>query len=528
MRNEAKFARKTPPWQAMRSSLRNGTAARLRSPLGRSFIALSALACSAAAASPVSDDSVTIYSTLQPGAVSPDLYRPAPGRQFSGQVPGYAIVRHDRPYDIEKGLHTLRVSDVAALIDPTTVTFASLDRSDTRVLEQSFQFDLVSQAKLIQRYVGQRITVELPRGDQVDQLEGLLLGAADGLTLQMDDGSVQAIRSYNSLRFDQLPGGLITKPTLEWLLDSPADGQQLTRIAYETEGMTWWADYNITYDESSACSMDLSAWVSIINQSGAGYRDARLKLIAGDVHRAERPQPRRDLVYKMAMAEEADAGFVEKAFFEYHMYTLGRRTDLPDHSTMQLQLMPAARGIECAKELVFAPTLDTPWWGYQQLDQEYGRYGNGDVNVFLRFRNEEAQQLGIPLPAGRIRVMQLDPEDDSLEFIGEDVIDHTPRNEDVLIEMGNAFDVVGERKQTDFRLDLRTRNLWETFEIRLRNHKREAVDIAVLENLYRAANWTIEDASQEHRKENSNRIRFDVRVPSEEEVSLTYTVHYSW
>ena len=492
------------------------------------FLAPITLFCGAAMAAPVSDDSVTIYSRLQPGAVSPDLYRPAPGRPFTGQVPGYAIVRHDRPYDIEKGLHALRVTDVAALIDPTTVTFSSLDRPATRVLEQSFQFDLVSQAKLIQRYLGQRIAVELPRGDQVDLVEGVLLGASDGLTLQLDDGSVQAIRSYNNLRFDQLPGGLITRPTLEWLLDSPASGQQQTRIAYETEGMTWWADYNITYDESRDCVMDLSAWVSIINQTGAAYENARLKLIAGDVHRAERKPPQRNVVYKMAMAEEADAGFAEKAFFEYHMYTLGRRTDLPDNSTLQLQLMPTARGISCAKELVFAPTLDTPWWGYQQLDQDYGRYGNGDVNVFLRFRNEEAQQLGIPLPAGRIRVMQLDPADDSLEFIGEDVIDHTPRNEDVLIEMGNAFDVVGERKQTDFRIDLRTRNLWETFEIRLRNHKDEAISVAVLENLYRSANWKIEGASQKYIKENSNRIRFDARVPSEGEVVLTYTIHYFW
>jgi hypothetical protein len=486
------------------------------------------LACSAAVAAPASDDSVTIYSRLQPGAVSPDLYRPSPGRHFAGQVPGYAIVRHDRAYGIEKGLHTLRVTDVAALIDPTTVTFASLDRPTTRVLEQSFQFDLVSQAKLIERYLGERITVEMPRGDQVDLVQGVLLGASDGLTLQLDDGSVQAIRSYNNLRFEQLPGGLITRPTLEWLLDSPSSGEQQTRIAYETKGMTWWADYNITYDPSQDCTMDLSAWVSIINQSGTAYDNARLKLIAGDVHRAEQRQPGRDAVYKMAMAEEADVGFVEKAFFEYHLYTLGRRTDLPDNSTMQLQLMPTARDIECTRELVFAPTLETPWWGYQQLDQDYGRHGKGDINVFLRFRNEQSQQLGIPLPAGRIRVMQLDPADDSLEFIGEDVIDHTPRNEDVLIEMGNAFDVVGERKQTDFRLDLRTRNLWETFEIRLRNHKDEAVDIAVLENLYRSANWEIEGASQEPLKENSNRVRFDLHVPSEEEVVLTYTAHYFW
>ena len=492
-------------------------------------LATSMLCTGFAVAAPpdTSDDSVTIYSRLQPGAVSPELYRPVSGQSFGGQVPGYAIVRHDRTYDIEKGLHPLRVSNVAALIDPTTVTFASLDQPETRVLEQSFQFDLVSQAKLLQRYLGQRVTVEQSRGDNVDLVEGVLLGADDGLTIQMDDGSVQAIRSYGNIRFSQLPGGLITKPTLEWLLDSPVRGAQKTRISYETTGMTWWTDYNIIYDESRDCSMDLSAWVSIINQSGAGYTDARLKLIAGDVNRAETQQPRRDVVYKMAMAEESD-GFREKSFFEYHLYTLDRRTSLPDNSTKQIQLMPTARGIQCQKELVFAPTMDMGFYGYQQFDQEYGRYGNGDVNVYLRFENKKSRQLGIPLPAGRIRVNQLDPTDGSLEFIGEDVIDHTPRNEDVLIEMGNAFDVVGERKQTDFRIDTRTRNLWETFEIRLRNHKDQPVDVVVLENLYRAANWEIQDASEKHQKENSNRIRFDVKVPSEGEQVIVYTAHYTW
>jgi hypothetical protein len=474
------------------------------------------------------DDSVTIYSSLQPGAISPDLYRPVAGRHYGGQVPGYAIVRHDRPYELQGGMHPLRITDVAALIDPTTVTFISKDEPRTRVLEQSFQFDLVSQAKLLQRYLGQRVTIEQPRGDFVELLEGTLIGVADGLTLQLDDGSVQAVRSYGNIRFPQLPGGLNTKPTLEWLLESPRSGTQDTRVSYETKGMTWWADYNIIYDESESCSMDLSAWVSIINQSGAGYDSARLKLIAGDVNRAEMPRSRREMVAKMAIAEDSAAGFAEKSFFEYHLYTLGRRTDLPDNSTKQIELFPTARNIECEKELVFAPTLDLPYWGYHQFDQDYGRYDNADVNVYLRFANQEDQQLGVPLPAGRIRVSQMDPADDSLEFIGEDVIDHTPRNEEVLIEMGNAFDVVGERKQTDFRLDLSTRNLWETFEIRLRNHKDEAVDVAVLENLYRSANWKIEGRSHRHSKENSNRIRFDVEVPSEGEVVVTYTAHYHW
>jgi hypothetical protein len=474
------------------------------------------------------DDSITIYSSMHPGAVSPDLYRPVAGRQFGGQVPGYAIVRHDRSYDIEKGVHSFRITDVAALIDPTTVTFSSLDQPATNVVEQSFQFDLVSQAKLLQKYLGERITLEQPSGDHVNLVEGVLLGAGDGLTIQLDDGTVQAFRHYSNVRFSRLPGGLITRPTLEWLLSSPASGPQETRISYETRGMTWWADYNIIYDESESCSMDLSAWVSIINQSGAAYSNAKLKLIAGDINRAEAKSPRRDVMYRMAAMEEDSAGFAEQSFFEYHMYTLGRKTSLPDNSTRQIQLMPAAKGIACEKELVFAPSMDMPYLGYQQYDQDYGRYGNGDVNVYLRFSNDTSHNLGIPLPAGRIRVNQADPVDGSLEFIGEDVLDHTPKNEEVLIEMGNSFDVVGERKQTDFRVDRASRNLWETFEIRLRNHKDEEVSVAVLENLYRGANWKIEQPSQRHTKENSNRIRFDVKIPPEGERVVRYTVHYTW
>ncbi len=503
-----------------------------KSNIKRLIPLLVAAACQSsvlAANSTASDDSITIYSRMQPGAVDPSLYRPAGGQQYGGNVPGYAIVRHDRSFDLPKGTSALRVTDVAALIDPTTVTFTSLDQPDTRVLEQSFQFDLVSQAKLLERYLGQRISVEQPRGEYVDLIEGKLMGVGDGLTLLMDDGSVRGMRSYSNIHFPELPGGLITRPTLEWMLDSPSKSTQKSRLAYETQGMTWWADYNIVLDESKGCKMDLSAWVSIINQSGAAYDNARLKLIAGDVNRAETRQPAasREVVYKMAMADES-AGFSEKSFFEYHLYTLGRRTDLPDNSTKQIQLFPKANAVECNKELVFAPTLQYPWHGYQQLDQEYGRYGNGDINVYLSFANEEKNQLGVPLPAGRIRVNQLDNADQSLEFIGEDVTDHTPRNEKVLIRMGNAFDVVGERKQTDFRVDSSSRQLWETFEIRLRNHKNEAVKVAVLENLYRSANWKVENVNQSFNKENSNRIRFDVEVASEAEAVVTYTAHYTW
>ena len=498
----------------------------------RHFLPLAvATACAAPAAIAAdgSDDSLTIYSSLQPGAVSPELYRPVAGRGGQGHVPGYAIVRHDRNFDIERGLNPLRVTDVAALIDPTTVSFSSLTDPRTTVAEQSFQFDLVSQAKLLQRFIGERITIEQVVGDELRLVEGTLIGASDGLTLQLDDGSVQAMRSFGNIRFPDLPGGLITRPTLEWLLDSPRSGRHDTRIAYETKGMTWWADYNVTLDESDSCRLDLNPWVSVINRSGASYHDAKLKLIAGDVNRAEMPRTNRDVMMRMAVAEDAASpAFEEKSFFEYHLYTLQRRTDLPDNSTKQIQLFPTARGIACQKELVFAPTMHWRWRGGYQLDQNYGTFGKGQVDVFLRFRNDEDNGLGVPLPAGRIRVNQLDPADGSLEFIGEDTLDHTPRNEEVLIEIGEAFDVVGERTQTDFEVDTRGHHLWETFELKLRNQKDTATKVIVLENLYRMANWEIEDASHRWTKENSSRIRFEVDIPPEEEVVISYRVHYTW
>ena len=475
------------------------------------------------------ENSVTIYSSAKPGAVPPDLYRPRPGRGlYTGQVPGFAVVRHDRSYDIASGSSWLRVTNVSALIEPTTVTFQSLSNPDTRVLEQSFEFDLVSNDKLLQRYLGQSVVVEQIRGDAVDTIEGTLVGISGGLILQDRNGGVRTVNTYSSIRFPELPGGLITRPTLVWLLNSKKAGSQDTRISYQTDGMTWWADYNAVLDESRDCRLDLNAWVSIINQSGTSYPDARLKLIAGDVHRASAPQDQRRIVTKMAMMEADGAGFEEKEFFEYHLYTLGRSTDLPDNATKQLELFPAAKGIKCTKELVFAPSRGFRYYGGTSLDQNYGRVAQADIGVFLRFQNEKDNQLGIPLPAGRIRVNQIDKDDDSMEFIGEDVIDHTARDEQILIELGNAFDVVGERKQTDFRVDSRTRQLWESFEIKLRNHKSEKVEVAVIESLYRAANWKIQSPSHQYEKTNAHTIRYDVAIDPDDEAVVTYTVHYSW
>lgn len=483
--------------------------------------------------------SLTIYSTAQPGAIPPEVYLPGSTEshrvgEMRRMIPGFAIVKHERQLQLAPGRSTVRFTDVAAEMEPTTVTFASLtDPRGTRVLEQNFEFDLVSTEKLLQRYLDRDITVDQTQGDKVATFKGTLLSTVGGLVLK-NDGGVQVINGYSDVRFPELPGGLNTKPTLVWEVVTDKPGGHTARVTYETRAMTWWTDYNVVFaagKDANSGELDVAAWVSIINQSGAGYPDARLKLIAGDVHRAPQPQ----MVYAPAMAkrgmamEARDAGFEEKAFFEYHLYTLGRPTTLPDNSTKQIELFPAARNVPCEKVLVYYG-LGTryPVYGAPMMDRNFGVQSNKKVDIYLRFKNEDRIGLGMPLPSGRIRVSQLDPADKTLEFIGEDVIDHTPKDEEVLIKLGSAFDVVGERIQTDFKVDSRRETMEETIEIKLRNHKTEPVKVIVKENLYRWTNWKITNKSHDFEKVDSRTIHFPVEVEKDGAVTISYTVNYSW
>ena len=253
-------------------------------------------ACAGSASAADNDTAITIYSTAQPGGIPAEYYRPLPGQGVpaAGGIPGYAMVRQDRKVELKNGRTQLRFTDVAALIDPTTVQFASLtDPDDTRVLEQNYQFDLVSTDKLLSKYVDRNVVAQQALGNQVTETSGTLLSSVDGLVLRGADGQIHALRQYSNLRFPELPGGLITQPTLLWDIAAKKAGAHTARVSYQTGGMTWWADYNVTFNEGAtpnAGLLDLSAWVSIINQSGASFDDAKLKLIAGDVQRAQ-PAP---------------------------------------------------------------------------------------------------------------------------------------------------------------------------------------------------------------------------------------------
>ena len=479
--------------------------------------------------------SITIYSKAQPGAISPATFEAqANNPDYRLNIPGYAMVRTVRPMQIVKGTSSLRFDAVAAAIDPTTVTFKSLTHPDhARVLEQNYRYDLVSTARMLDRFLGQELTFRKVMGNQVEEVRGQLM-ASNGadVVLALDDGRLISLGGGgHDIYFPNLPDGLITKPTLDWLIQSDRPGAHDIQVSYETKGMTWWADYNLLLEENHGCRLDVNAWVTIVNQSGGSFADARLKLIAGEVHRAPQrvARPTRQRYQLEATAAIADDGFQEQSFFEYHLYTLGRRASLPDRSIKQLELFPSAQGVKCNKQLVF----DAGYRAWHGSGQPYTAPQNpfptkGDVKVYLEFENRKDNGLGIALPAGRVRVSQLNPEDGNLEFIGEDLLEHTPRNESISVEMGNAFDVVGERKQSDFRWSKDEKWMEESIEVRIRNQKEQKATVLVRESLIRWTNWEIKNISHSFEKRDAASIDIPLGVDPEEEKLLRYTVRYEW
>ena len=417
----------------------------------------------------------------------------------------FALVREIRSIQLPKGTETIRFQDVAARIDPTSVRFKSLTAPDQVViLEQNFEYDLVSSQKLLQKYVDEKIRL-LAKEERF--YEGALLSAADDLVLQDASGQIRIIKGkeIQILEFPHLPEGLITRHTLVWLLDSQRPGTHDAEVSYLTDGINWHAEYVAAVNEEDT-RLELGAWVSIDNRSGATYREAKLKLVAGDVHRVKPVPPRVPERLALEAAAKGIPQFEEKAFFEYHLYTLTRRTTVKDNQIKQLSLFPNA-DVGVKKILLY----------------EGVREGT-KVKVNLEFENSKKNGLGIPLPQGKLRVYKRD-QDQSLEFVGEDLIDHTPKDEKVRIFLGNAFDVVGERRQTELK-KITDRSREETYEIKLRNHKEDVIEVLVVEYLW--GDWKITQSTHEYRKKDARTVEFPLSVPKDGETILTYTVRFRW
>jgi hypothetical protein len=414
-----------------------------------------------------------------------------------------ALVKEVRSVELPKGTGEFSFVGVPARIDPTSVRLGVRGGGSLSVLEQNYRYDLVSREKLLERYLDQPTRV-VTKHDKLH--EGILKTASGSLVLETADGVVLlANDEIADITFPEIPEGLITRPTLVWIVDNDGDAKRDLEIAYLTEGMAWHTEYVAAVDSKDE-RMTLNGWVSIQNNSGATYEGAHVKVVAGDVHRAQRPGGMPRGMKVMAM-DSAAPGFEERSFFEYHLYDLDRTTTLADREVKQIQLLED-REVPLTKVYVYEPS---------RVDDK--------VQVKIEFENTEENDLGIPLPGGKFRVYREDM-DGALEFAGEDFIDHTARDEKVSIVLGNAFDLVGERNETDARRI--SNRIWErTFEIKLRNRK-EADAVTILVREHPGGIWNVLESSHEWEKPNTRDLEFEIPVSAGEEVSVTYRVRVEY
>lgn len=441
----------------------------------------------------------------------------------------FALVRDERTVTLSKGINSIEVPDVAARIDPTSVLFRSLTAPNSvGILEQNYQYDLISPDNILDKSVGQRLKFTRFDSDGRPHTDaGILLNPPKngGTVVRADDGSI-VLNPPGAISLERMPEGLHPRPTLNWLLTSDREGEQQAEISYITEGIGWKADYVALVDSEDA-HLDLAGWVTLNNQSGATYTDAKLTLMAGDVRRVKEGfgfAGRADAL----MMPAAEPQFAEKSFFEYHMYTMARPTTIRDRETKQLSLLNAS-GVSVKKEMIYdgRGSWWRSWWYPGRTGDPGGGYDTSDyrkVNVVLEVVNSKENRMGMPLPAGKIRVYKLD-DTGAQQFIGEDTIDHTPRDERIRLYIGDAFDVVGEYKRTDYRKIARN-VIEESFQVNIRNHKDTAVEVKVIDHVW--SDWTVVKKSHEFIKKDAHTIEFPVKVPARGEVEVTYTIRTQW
>ncbi len=423
------------------------------------------------------------------------------------------LVKDQREIKLIKGSGKLRFMDVASQIIPTSVHIKSLiDPGSLQILEQNYEYDLLNPQKLLDKYVGKEIKLyyKNPYTEREEIVTATLLSNNGGPILKIGDEIT--FGHPGRIIFPEVPENLISKPTLVWLIDNNLSSNQKVEATYLTNGINWRADYVVTLNDTDNMA-DLSGWVTIDNRSGTTYKDANLKLVAGDVHRVKDEYEYRDKMLRVAEAAAKAPQFKEDEFFEYHIYTLQRAATIKDNQTKQISLINADT-VPVKKELLY---YGARYYYYNQHGQTIT---NQKVGVFVEVANTEKNNLGMPLPKGTIRVYKHDKEG-SLQFVGEDSIDHTPKDEKVRIKLGDAFDVVGNRKQTDWK-KIAYDTYEASFEISLRNHKKEDVVVKVVEPI--PGDWKMLSSSHEYQKTEAFTAEFNIPVPKDKEAKLIYRV----
>lgn len=473
----------------------------------------------------------------------------------------FAVIRDTLPLDLKPGINRVQLTDTTAQLEPGSVVLRDPSgQHPLQITEQFYRADPISQGYLLSLLEGKTIDFRVQRGDTVQIVKGKIIrsgyvpvtpggrysggvyydnsgayaGSATGQPLIEVDGQLRFSLPGEPL-FPALPEDAILKPTLNWVIQAETGGPLKAELGYVTGGMSWKADYNIVAPENGNV-LDLTGWVTLTNTCGKTFENARIKLMAGDVSKI---QPNANYytqfsngAMNMLESRSSAPSVTERTFDEYHLYTLDNRTTLRDRETKQVEFARVA-GIKSTQNYLYdGAKIDRDrysGWNYENIrqDQNYGTQSNSKIVVMREFANTRENGLGIPLPQGRLRFYRRDA-DGQLEFTGENTINHTPQGEVVRIYTGNAFDLVGERKRTAYKIDSDNHVLDETFEIRLRNRKAAAVEVRVIEHLYRGENWTIPQKTNALLKTDANTVEFRVQVPPDGEKLVSYTVHYTW
>ena len=472
----------------------------------------------------------------------------------------FGVVKEIRTFELENGENEVRMTDITAHLEPESVMLRDLSRPDSiQILEQNYESDPLSQGLLLLKSEGKVLDFEItvPQTGEKSVVKGKVLRSGyvphasafqrygqayrysqmaranpqgGGQPIVEVDGKIRFGLPGKPI-FDALDPKAFLKPTLLWRLWSGEPGEHEVEFSYLTGGMRWEANYNAVAPESGD-TFNIIGWVTLENVSGKDFENANVKLMAGDVARVQPDQLRLAAGYSVSReAVPAGAAVTERSFDEYHLYTLQRPTTVLDREIKQVEFVRAAN-VPAERIYVYDGFKIDPRyrnWNYQNIrtQADYGTLSNAKVWVMLEFENSEQSNLGMPLPKGKVKVYRRDV-DGRNEFIGEDQIDHTPQDETVRLYTGSAFDVVGERRRTNFEHNSRERWVDESFEIKVRNHKEEAVEVRVVEHMYRWIQWEITVSSMEHTKTDAQTVEFRPTIAPGGEATITYTVHYTW
>lgn len=458
----------------------------------------------------------------------------------------FAVVRQDLSLDLRGGENQVNVNDITMHLEPDSVILRDPSgKHGLQVLEQNYRADPVSQISLLSLYEGRTIDFELPDHTTI---KGKVIRSGYVRPDYFNPNSYGVgaeepiIEIAGQLRFG-LPGTpifpdltaeTILKPRLEWLITTDKPGKFPAEFSYVTSGMSWQADYNIVAPEKGDV-VDIVGWVTIDNRTGKAFENARIKLMAGDVNKIQQGMDTGNILARkaaMEMAAPMAPAVTEKAFDEYHLYTLERPTTLRDRETKQVEFIHAS-GVASKQLYVYdGAKIDFNrymGWNWENIrnDHSYGTESNPKIWVMREFVNSQANHMGMPLPRGRVRFYRRN-DDGQMEFTGENMIDHTPKDETVRIYTGNSFDLTGERRRTNYTVDNKQNAATETFEIKVRNHKKDPVEVRVVEHLYRGKNWSIAGNSDKFVKKDSQTVEFPVTILPDGEKVITYTAHYTW